>query len=58
MGALVLAEILKIVAELIRKRPPADVLAELRNLEAAWPEPIGADDLDAAIKAGLDRTTP
>lgn len=54
-GAELAIEAVALLVKMLRERPPAEVHAKLVELEAGWPAPIGDEDLDAAVKAGLDR---
>lgn len=57
MKAALIAAALELLAALVKRgASDGDARAELQALLADWPAPIGADDVDAAVKSGLDRT--
>lgn len=55
-GAELATMLLRLGLELLEgKRTEADTRAEIEQLVAKWPEPIGESDVDAAIAAGRAR---
>jgi hypothetical protein len=50
------AELLELLAGLLRKRRIEEVRAALLELDAKWPAPIGEADVDAAVADGLRRS--